>query len=560
MIETVDILADVKKLYKKNDLESAADNAVQTLKEATEETHTEELVGALKYFSGEASPGKFVSELLAQDIMKKVNFATISDTEEVLFFSEADGIWREGGEVLIKKIGVELLGDKTQAHFLNETIAYIKAKTYIERKNFDSPALHLLPVENGVLNLNTYELCSYKPDYFFTSKLHVRYNQNADCSKIKKFLSEVVAVDDVDLLLEAAAYCLWRDYSIQKAFMLVGDGANGKSTYLGLLYHFLGTENTCAVSLQDLEHNRFAAASLYRKVANIYADLPSVSLKNPGTFKMLTGGDLIRAEKKFQDAFFFKNYAKLIYSANRVPYVEDESAAFFRRWLIVNFPFKFENENANLNMLRELTTPEEMSGFLNLLLQKLTKILHDGFSYTKSTAEIRESYIRASDPLASFVLDCVVQSVEDFEVKDSLYTAYSRYCRERKLPTYDKAVFSKNIRRYIHVEEFRPKIEGKRIQAWKGIKLVNPEDVSPVSDVKAISLLNVIGNSDNIKVSDNPDNTDTLDTNTDICTICHNPSSKLEKIPDKFSEKEQYVWVCPTCAEGHKEGESNGNT
>ena len=38
--------------------------------------------------------------------------------------------------------------------------------------------------------------------------------------------------------------------------MLVGDGVNGKSTYLGLVKHVLGRKNVFSVSLQTLKHRQ----------------------------------------------------------------------------------------------------------------------------------------------------------------------------------------------------------------------------------------------------------------------------------------------------------------
>jgi putative DNA primase/helicase len=482
-----------------------------------------------KYFSKEESPGKFVPERLANDIMERIKFLTFSDSEEVYWFDEKEGLWRANGEVLIKEMGTRFLEAKTKQAYLNETIGYIKSKTYTDRKIFDSPQLNLIPLQNGVLNLSMVQLIPYSPEHYFTSKLNVKYDPQADCPKIRKFLSEIVAADDVDLLVESAGYCLYRKYPIQKAFMLVGDGANGKSTYSSLLHAFLDAENISSVSLQDLERNRFASSNLYRKLANIYADLPSVALRNPGLFKMLTGGDTIPGEKKFKNQFFFVSFAKLIFSANRVPFVADESSAFFRRWVIVNFPFKFEGDKANPMILKELINEEELSGFLNLALKGLQKVLQKGFSYTKSTEETREAYIRASDPVGAFVLDCIIQSPTDYVTKDELYDAYSSYCRNRKLLVIDKAVFSKNLRRYVQVEDYRPTIEGKRVQAWNGIKLVNP-----VEDVKDNSHLNSAENTEKNKIKNNRDMSDIPDTKLKSCT---QSSKNLLQLYKTFGEK-----------------------
>jgi putative DNA primase/helicase len=107
---------------------------------------------------------------------------------------------------------------------------------------------------------------------------------------------------------------------------------------------------------------------LYGKLANIYADLPAIALKETGIFKMLTGGDTISGEHKFKPRFYFKNYAKLIFSCNQIPQTPDDSDAFYRRWIIVNFPHQFldadQNTDKNLvadkNLLAKLTTTSEL--------------------------------------------------------------------------------------------------------------------------------------------------------------------------------------------------------
>ena len=99
---------------------------------------------------------------------------------------------------------------------------------------------------------------------------------------------------------------------------------------------FVGADNVSNVSLQQLASNRFAAASLEGKLANICADLPATRLEDTQLFKGITGGgDIIQAERKFQASFSFKPFARLLFSANRLPQSPDSSEAFFDRWIIV---------------------------------------------------------------------------------------------------------------------------------------------------------------------------------------------------------------------------------
>jgi|Deesub1362A_J573_1020465.scaffolds.fasta_scaffold01902_8 putative DNA primase/helicase len=412
--------------------------------------------------------GKFIAKRLADEIMSQVQFVTLVDTEEVWYYS--DGIFKPGGEAIIKALCQEYLGEKANTHRVNEVIGHIQRSTYIERSEFDKN-INLIAVENGVLNLETGELVPHSPDYFPTVKIPVVYDPEADCPKVKKFLSEVLHPDDIPVIEEFFGFCLWRKYFIHKAFMLVGEGSNGKTTLIKLLENFLGKQNVSSVSIQDLGENRFAAAELYGKLANLFADIPDRALRNTGIFKMLTGGDTLTVERKFKNPFKFENYAKQIYSCNKLPETYDETDAFFRRWIIINFPNKFEGDKADKTLIEKLTTPEELSGLLNLALEGLNRLLEKGeFSKGVSTEEVREAYIRMSNPVAAFVMDCIEIDPEGYIPKKELYSNFCEYCRKNKLPTVSENTFHKKLGRQVKVEDYRPKIAGKRITAWRGIR------------------------------------------------------------------------------------------
>ncbi|MBS3160196.1 hypothetical protein J4213_00690, partial [Candidatus Woesearchaeota archaeon] len=301
------------------------------------------------------------------------------------------------------------------------------------------------------------------------------------------------------------------------AFMLEGGGANGKSTFINLLKCFLGKKNCAAVPLQQLEINRFALSSLFGKLANLFADLPDRALRDTSFFKMLVGEDLIPGERKFKDQFFFNNYAKQIFSCNRIPRSPDDSDAFFRRWVIIRFPNQFLNNQADKRLLTKLTSQEELSGFLNFAIGGLKRLLDQGdFSNSKSINEIREQYTRMSDSVGTFIMDCILTSPEDYEQKKTLYTSYCDYCRSMNYPIFPENTFHRELQKSLRVEDYYPSliIEGKqqRVKCWRGIKfnlkweknpnnLNNPNqikeneenDVNLVNDVKDVSHLNIAG-------------------------------------------------------------------
>jgi putative DNA primase/helicase len=177
--------------------------------------------------------------------------------------------------------------------------------------------------------------------------------------------------------------------------LLIGPGRNGKSVLIKLVEALVGHENASHASLQELLGDRFASADLYCKLVNDYADLEADKLINTGKFKTLVSGDSIRAQKKHQQAFSFRNYAKLIFSTNKIPESEDKSYAYYRRWVILSFNRVFEGEDEDTGLMHKLTTDEhELAGLLNLALKGLKKLIKEGGFKDVSVEKIKQHWYR----------------------------------------------------------------------------------------------------------------------------------------------------------------------
>lgn len=440
---------------------------------------------------------------LAAYFLKEYRIITFSDTDEIFIYN--DGVYIGGGDKKISSEAQKLLGDLSNTNIINELLGHIKRSTYTKRESVVEPKNRIC-LKNEILNHETLDIEPHSPEFFFFNKLPVSYDKNADCPKIRKFLREVVPEDSIPVLQEMAGYCLYKEYPIHKALMLVGTGYNGKSTYINLLKVFLGQENCSAEPLHQLETNRFAVASLFGKLANLFADLPARALQETSFFKMLTGQDLIPAEQKFRNRFSFLNYAKQIYSCNQIPRSPDDTDAFFRRWVIINFPNQFKGKADDKQLIKKLTTDEELSGFLNFAIEGLRRLLeHEDFSNTKTVDEIREEYIRKSDSVHAFVMDCVMMNSESHTEKKQLYTEYADYCRYKNYPTAADNTFHKELAKKVRVEDYRPLIDGHRVQCWKGIKV----DSSKLKLEKSPDSIDRVDTTNEIIIENNVDRVDT---------------------------------------------------
>ena len=417
---------------------------------------------------------RFMPRWLAEEILAEYHFVTMRDNTETYIYE--NGVYILNGESVIAEVAQKKLQDRIRTRHVSEVIDYIHRATYKDRDIFNQ-SLHLINLRNGVLDLQTEKLEPHSPSYHFLQQLPIEYDATAECPNIEKFLSEVVPDEkDREAIIQFIGYCLYRSYPIQKAFMLVGDGANGKSTLINVIKAFLGPENVSTRSLQDLESNRFAKADLYGKLTNLFADLSDLALRTAGTFKMLTGGDIMCGERKFHNSFSFINHAKLIFSANKAPKSPDDTNAFLRRWSIVNFPNTFQADKADIKLDEKLTTQSELSGLLNKAIRGLKKLLESRqFANEKGIDATREEYARKSDSVKAFVLDMIEVAPKKWVDKKGLYTAYCEYCRIRNYPAVSSDAFYKRIAHEVTVEDYRPKVNGERVYAWKGIALRNSE-------------------------------------------------------------------------------------
>jgi len=344
----------------------------------------------------------------------------------------------------------------------------------------------LICVKNGVFDLETRELFDHDKEYQFRQQIPVKYDPEANSELLDEFLHDTLHENDIPLIEEIAGYCLYRDYFIQKAFMFIGGGSNGKGVTLDLITRMLGDENISGMSLQRLtKDNRFAVKSLYRKYANIAGDLPGGKLGDTGMFKMLTGQDLIEAEVKHANrGIKFRNYAKMLFSANKVPQSPDDTDAFHRRWILITFPYKFtENpEGANEKqkdpkLRQKLDTEEVKSAMFNRAIKGLQRLLERGqFSYNPSTSEARKKWERQARPVKAFVQDKLETGKDKWEEKKTVYAAYKKYCHDNDIPEHEikkQGQFSKDLGQYVDWKNYRPEDPetGKRVTAYKGFTL-----------------------------------------------------------------------------------------
>jgi len=430
------------------------------------------------------------TEMIVRSFKESNHIYTTKDDVKPEMWIYKEGIYIPEGRTFVKEYCRRVLGEAYTSHLANTIIGKIEADTGIESEEFFKQYyVFEIPVENGILNIKTRELSEFTPKKIFFNKLPVKYDPIMECPMIDQFLSEVLAnPEDKAVFYELAGFGLLKDYKIEKAVMLVGNGRNGKSKSIELLKRLVGVRNCCSIPLSSLNSSNFSLSELFGKLFNLAGDLSSKELKYTGTFKGLTGRDTITAQRKFLRDLIFVNYAKMVFACNELPRVYDGSLAFWGRWILLEYPYTFVDQETydalgenkgkfklmDVDIINKITTHNEMSGFLNKALDGLDNLLKNKrFSYTVGTKEVKDKWIRKSDSFLAFCMDNVEEDYSSKVSKQKIRNLYSKYCKSHKLKgCSDKAIKITLQENYGVTEEYTSEFGvGGQEWCWVGVKL-----------------------------------------------------------------------------------------
>ena len=379
-----------------------------------------------------------------------------------------DGVYLSGGEDIIRRRCSDLLGERFRKTHAEGIVADIAASpmTITDRQ----PA-RWINVRNGLLDWHTFTLEAHDPAVASTYQLAVDWNPHASCPTVDEWVAQVVPDDAVDLLWEVLGTAIYSDQPFHRAVLLLDRGRNGKGTFLRLATALIGERHVSAVTLQMLGELRFAAASLFGKVANIAGDLDARSITRTDVFKAATGGDLIEAEHKYGAAFTFRNRATMLFSANELPGSADCTDGFFSRWVVIPFD-RLQIAPGKEDPKIEAKMMTELEGVLVRAVEGLRRAMsRGGYDTPASVVDASADYRETADPMIAFVDECLdITNDHDDKVERNLaYEKYTGWCRDTgHHPLYRNRVWS-------HLGSVRPDIGIKHKSVGKryltGVKL-----------------------------------------------------------------------------------------
>ena len=419
---------------------------------------------------------------VVDEIRKHLHIVTVLETDEMLQY--VNGIYIKGAEKYLSSIIVhnlrELRDWKGRPMYNNkvmsEILSQFKYLTYVETKEFDAN-IDIINMKNGLYNWRTDEFFPHTPTYLSRIQIPVAYDPNATCEILDEMIRDILQPQDYIKILELIAYCYYRRYDIQKAFILYGPRRTGKSTFLSMLGNMIGDDNFSSVSFNDIgnPNKKFLVAELYGKMVNMCGELDSGAIEKVSTFNNLTSNyDNIQVEKKYKDPFKFVNFAKLVWATNSLAKVfEKSNNGFYRRVELILFINEFKACDYDQARLDAIHNPAQLSGLFNKCIKLLPRLL-ERHTFTNECTEddIVESYRAISDPIQSFATDFIKPCPDGRVACDEMYMLFKEYCKNYKTTPDDRNKFDLSIFKHVKSMKQGEMMRGKnKICAWTGVTL-----------------------------------------------------------------------------------------
>lgn len=434
-----------------------------------------------RYILSDPLSDRELETILRDDAFKKPVFfkdKTFLFDKFATFLKNNNHIVKINGQLHIYKDGIYVPGHaEIEAQMIkhiphlkrayrSEVLAYLEILIEGEAKSTNP---NIIAFSNGLYNIKDGSFRDFTPEVVITNKIPWPYNPAAYSELLDHTLDRLACNDSKvrALLEEMVGYCLYRRNELGKAFILIGDKSNGKSTFLHVVKNMLGDSNIASLDLKELG-DRFKTAELFGKLANIGDDIGDEFIANASVFKKLVTGDRVNVERKGQDPFEFNNYAKFLFSANNIPRMKDKTGAVQRRLVIVPFDAKFTPNDPDFRpfIKDELCEQGSMEYLIILGLKALKSVLGKAqFTTSKRVQGQLDEYEQNNNPIIGFIQEVGLDGIVN-EATNTVYRRYKEYCIANNFQALSAIEFSRQICKRCSFTTDAKYIKGKKTRVF----------------------------------------------------------------------------------------------
>ena len=321
---------------------------------------------------------------------------------------------------------------------IGDIVTLLQAAVYKHDLEFMRCADHEIPVRNGVVDVLTNTLRPHRREDWLAGVLPVDFDRNARATELEKAMEDwfgepggqsVVLDDRADALIDFFGYIALPHAKFKRALVLFGESDTGKSQPLKIARRLVGEKFCCALGVDQMDDPQMCAMIKHKRL-NVLTELTSDAMIKDGGFKtMVSTEEAIPINPKYEPPHDYTPIAKHIIATNVLPTINDRSAATFNRLLIIPFTRVFEESEQDKGFFDRATTPEQLSGLLNLAIQGAARLIRRGgvFKPPKAGTAINQQMRRDANPMFDFVAAEMVREKDEGIVAGTLAKAFNEW-------------------------------------------------------------------------------------------------------------------------------------
>lgn len=337
----------------------------------------------------------------------------------VMAYNNRLGIYEQLNREGLDKIILTAIDD-LRSNQRNEVISYIKALAEVrpvDKRN-------IIAFKNCVYDIDNNAVLDRSPKIVSIRACpKVEYNPAiADNKYLDLYMNNLCGSDEdmKNFIYEILGYCLLNSNKLNKFFIIVGEGGNGKSTFLKIITSMFGDNNISRLQLEDIDE-RFRVSELFGKIINLGDDIEGGQIFKSAQLKKIVTGEPIMGEYKGEKPFSFYPTVKLIFTSNKLPRITDTSEGMNDRIVVIPFVPRFRDmKNVVIDIDKKIEETGGLTCLLNRMIEGVKRINKSGkFTQCKSVIEATSQYLKDNDHIALFIED-----VDNGEVEYSNFTDF----------------------------------------------------------------------------------------------------------------------------------------
>ena len=398
--------------------------------------------------------GKMSHTDIGDMLIEKYHLANIGGA----IYGKLDGIYKSIDKTQFNRLVIEIERE-ANSNKRREVLEYCTSMVPYYNPDVVMKNPELIPFSNGVVDITKQTVAPFEDyDMPFTNRIDFDFPDMSQVNifdrvpDLDNFLDAVTCGrgDRLQSLYEMAGACLYRMNALRGIFILVGNKANGKSTFLKFLNYCLGRENVSNLSLHDLS-NPFYVTAIQGKLANLGDDIGDSFVADSSVLKSIATSDRIMGNIKFKDPVMFTPYCTLIFTANFIPRISDPTGAVQNRLQFVKFEADF-SQCPDVHVLNRLCKPNIASIFLARAAWFFTRALSLGrYMPNKDTFDVSEEFSRSSNPVLQF-LDDEYDELERLigEEVTAVFDKFCQFCESEGCSKMSRTMFVRRMKAAVH--------------------------------------------------------------------------------------------------------------